>query len=266
MLIFPVDILSFIILDHIVILFKKNFRTFVLIVGWFVCKILQKVMRFWESRKAIKTAVSSSFVEAYMARTNNTWDQYDNKVKGLIGDFANKRKQVLVKTYKRENSSGGTGLFGGWGGQSSGSVLGGGSSSSSGSGLLLRWINFFYMNQNQQQSSSLFGGCSNNQNKSIFWSNNSIFYSFWISHKYFIRNNWRRCFFFFKDLQKYPRSCQDCECHSQQRREGGNWICCRRSSRRNNICLGVITIDTITTLLTIKMSKNISNPSTKILL
>ena len=34
----------------------------------------------------MKTAVSSSFVEAYMARTNNTWDQYDNKVKGLIGD------------------------------------------------------------------------------------------------------------------------------------------------------------------------------------
>ena len=122
-----------------------------------------------------------------------------------------------------------------------------------------------YTNQNQQQSSSLFGGCSNNQNKSIFWSNNSIFYSFWISRKYFIRNNWRRCFFF-KDLQKYPRSCQDCECRSQQRREGGNWICCRRSSRRNNICLGVTTIDMITTLLTIKMSKNISDLSTKILL
>ena len=73
-----------------------------------------------------------------MARTNNTWDQYDIKVKGLIGDFANKRKQVLVKTYNKENinssgngfgsgSSRGTGLFGG-----------GGSSSSSGSGLLLR--------------------------------------------------------------------------------------------------------------------------------
>ena len=111
----------------------------------------------------------------------------------------------------------------------------------------------------------------------FFGGNNSIFYSFWISRKYFIRrniwriqylcfrNNWRRCFFF-KDLQKYPRPCQDCECCSQQRREGGNWICCRRSSRRNNICLGVTTIDTITTLLTIKMSKNISNPSTKILL
>ena len=48
-----------------------------------------------------------------MARTDNTWDQYVNKVKGLIGDFANKRKQVLVKTYSRENISGGTGLFGG---------------------------------------------------------------------------------------------------------------------------------------------------------
>ena len=48
-----------------------------------------------------------------MARTDNTWDQYVNKVEGLIGDFANKRKQVLVQTYNRENSSGGTGLFGG---------------------------------------------------------------------------------------------------------------------------------------------------------
>ena len=79
-----------------------------------------------------------------MARTDNTWDQYVNKVKGLIGDFANKRKQVLVQTYNRENSSGGTGLFGGEGGQSSGSVLGGGSSSSSGSGILLSWTIFLY--------------------------------------------------------------------------------------------------------------------------
>ena len=101
-------------------------------------------------------------------------------ITGLIGDFANKRKQVLVKTYNKENikssgnvfgsgSSRGTGLFGGGGGQSSGSVLGAGSSSSSGSGILLRWTIFFYTNQNQQQSSSLFGGSSNNQNKSIFW-------------------------------------------------------------------------------------------------
>ena len=114
--------------------------------------------------------------------------------------------------------------------------------------------------------------------KAIFWSNNSIFYSFWISCKYFIRrniwriqylcfrNNWRRCFFF-KDLQKYQRPCQRMwMLISQQRREGGNWICCWRSSKRNNICLGVTTIDTITTLLTIKMSKTTSNPSTKILL
>ena len=246
------------------------------------------MMTTWSSRLSWYSEWDSvsGIVEAHTARTDNTWDQYVNKVKGLIGDFANKRKQVLVKTYNRENinrsgfgsgSSGWTGLFGGWGGQSSGSVLGGGSSSSSGSEILLRWTIFFYTNQNQQQSSSLFGGSSNNQNKSIFWSNNSIFYSFWISRKYFIRrniwriqylcfrNNWRRCFFF-KDLQKYPRPCQDCECRSQQRREGGNWICCRRSNRRNNICLGVTTIDTITTLLTIKMSKNISNPSTKILL
>tara|TARA_Y100001956_G_C4017805_1_gene140601 strand:- start:260 stop:487 length:228 start_codon:yes stop_codon:yes gene_type:complete len=51
---------------------------------------------------------------------------------------------ILVQTYNRENSSGGTGLFGGEGGQSSGSVLGGGSSSSSGSGILLRWTIFLY--------------------------------------------------------------------------------------------------------------------------
>ena len=98
------------------------------------------MMTTWSSRLSWYSEWDSvsGIVEAHTARTDNTWDQYVNKVKGLIGDFANKRKQVLVKTYNRENISGGTGLFGGWGGQSSGSVLGGGSSSSSGSGILLR--------------------------------------------------------------------------------------------------------------------------------
>ena len=73
------------------------------------------MMTTWSSRLSWYSEWDSvsGIVEAYMARTDNTWDQYVNKVKGLIGDFANKRKQVLVQTYNRENSSGGTGLFGG---------------------------------------------------------------------------------------------------------------------------------------------------------
>jgi len=113
-------------------------------------------------------------LEAYVAKSSGTVDQYTNRIKTLVTEYANMRekmktpdqmlKQTLVKIYNKENISGG--LNGGGGGlfsspaQPSGGGLFGGSSSTSSGGI--------FGGTTPATSGGMFGGNTSSAGGGIF--------------------------------------------------------------------------------------------------
>jgi hypothetical protein len=116
-----------------------------------------------------------SRLEAYVAKSSGTLDQYTHRVKTLINDFSNMRnkmknpdqnmRQTLVKIFKKENISGGVSVAG------AGGVFGSSAPQASGVGGLFG---------GNTSTGGLFGGPSSATSSGRdFW---HFIRSFWWNH------------------------------------------------------------------------------------